>query len=91
MKGDRRSIPLRQNVPPGLDCPLAPPSHATVQSRALHRACVILGGVDKLADRLHASMEQVRTWMEGREPVPMQVFEQCVEVLLLYASKKGES
>lgn len=91
MSTDRRFIPLRHAAPPGVDCPLAPPSHATVHSRALYRVCLIVGGIDKLAERLHASVEQVRTWMEGREPLPADAFEECVEVLLLYTSRKGEA
>jgi hypothetical protein len=88
---DRRSIPVRHDAARGVDCPLAPPSHATVQSRALHRACLIVGGIDRLAERLHAGAAEVRAWMAGREPVPMPVFEACVEILLLHTSTKGHA
>lgn len=70
---------------------MAPPIHATVQSRTLHRACLILGGIDKLADKLHADVPDVRAWMTGKEPTPLNIFEECVEILLLHTSKAAES
>jgi hypothetical protein len=92
MSRERRTIPVRHGESHrSVDCPLAPPAHATVQSRALHRVCLILGGVDKLAERLHAQVEDVRRWMSGSEPTPDRIFEACVEILLLYAADKGVS
>lgn len=90
MTKERRTIPVRHGASDRApDCPLAPPAHATVQSRALHRVCLILGGADKLAERLGVSVADVRRWMTGEAPTPEGVFESCVEVLLLYAADKG--
>ncbi len=90
MTRERRTIPVRHGESDrGPDCPLAPPAHATVQSRALHRACLIVGGADKLAERLGVPIGDVRAWMAGRGPTPERIFEDCVEILLLYVAEKG--
>jgi hypothetical protein len=74
MTRGRRTIPLMgEPTAAARDCPLAPPEHASVQSRALHRACLIVGGVDLLAQRLSVSVEALA----------------CVEIILLYASGRG--
>jgi hypothetical protein len=91
MSRERRTIPpVRHGKSDrNRDCPLAPPSHATVQSRTLHRVCLIVGGVDQLAARLHVEPADVRRWMTGEAPTPERIFEACVEILLLYAADKG--
>ena len=90
MSRERRTIPVRHGEGDrGPDCPLAPPSHATVQSRTLHRVCLIVGGVDQLAARLGVSPAEARAWMSGSAPTPEKIFEACVEILLLYAADKG--
>ena len=71
------------------DCPLAPPEHASVHSRALHRACLIVGGVEILAGRLSVDVEQLKRWLKGDEVPPEPVFLACVEMILLYASGMG--
>jgi len=68
------------------NCPLAPPQHANVYSRALHRACLILGGVEPLADRPKSSTDNIRRWLLAEETPPESVFLECVEIILLYAS-----
>src|SRR5438045_9597115 len=56
MSNERRTIPVvRQTASAAKDCPLAPPEHASVHARALHRACLILGGIRQLAERLEAT------------------------------------
>ena len=85
---ERRILPMKSaSATTATDCPLAPPAHATVQCRALHRACLILGGIEMLAQRLDTTVPDLRRWMSGEEPAPIKVFENCVEILLLYASK----
>lgn len=71
------------------DCPLAPPEHASVYSRTLHRACVIAGGIAQLAKHLAATEVELRNWMNGDPQPPEAVFLAAVEVLLLHVSNKG--
>jgi hypothetical protein len=87
MSRERRTIPV---VPQGsgavLDCPLAPPAHATVFARTLHRACLVLGGVQALAQQLEAPEQQIREWLTGAAEIPQPVFIAAVEIVLLHAS-----
>jgi len=71
------------------DCPLAPPEHASVYSRTLHRACVIVGGIAQLAKHLAVTEAELRNWMNGDPQPPEAVFLAAVEVLLLHVSHKG--
>ncbi|HWA36764.1 MAG TPA: YdaS family helix-turn-helix protein [Burkholderiales bacterium] len=68
------------------DCPLAPPGHASVQARALHRACVIVGGAAQLARNLDVAVADVERWLVGDEAVPERIFLHAVEIVLLHAS-----
>lgn len=70
----------------GHNCRLAPPEHATVYSRALHRACLIVGGASKLAARLDVTDPDIQRWLLAMEEPPEAVFVACVEIILLYAS-----
>jgi hypothetical protein len=63
---------------------LAPPEHATVQARTLHRACLILGGLDQLAKRLQVPKDVLERWMRGEGEPPLPVFYAAVEIVLLY-------
>ena len=67
------------------DCPLAPPSRRTTYARALHRACVILGGVAQLAAHLAVAESAIRAWLEALEEPPESVFIGAVEIILLDA------
>lgn len=92
MARERRTIPVMQEQSTAIrDCPLAPPEHASVYSRALHRACLVVGGVDLLAQRLEVDVESLRGWLRGDEQPPERVFLACVEVILLYASGGGRA
>ncbi|MGE5640091.1 MAG: hypothetical protein ACM30H_08350 [Clostridia bacterium] len=71
------------------DCPLAPPEHATVYSRALHRACLVLGGLEPLARRLEVPEPQLRGWIQGEQPPPERVFLAAVEIILLDVGGRG--
>jgi hypothetical protein len=71
------------------DCPVAPAAHSTVQARALHRACVIVGGVGALARRLDVGAAQLEGWMRGDAETPELLFREAVEIILLYASGAG--
>jgi hypothetical protein len=67
------------------DCPLAPPEHASVYSRALHRACLVIGGIELLAKRLEVSGEDLSRWLRGEEAPHERAFLECVEIILLHA------
>jgi hypothetical protein len=53
----------------------------TVRSRAVEKAAQILGGEEKLADRLGLSPSTVRLLMDGKLPVPQHVFLQVVDII----------
>lgn len=90
MARERRTIAVMRDLSAAArDCPLAPPEHASVHSRALHRACLICGGIDALADQVGVSAESLRAWMQGEGLPPDSVFLACVEIILLFASGAG--
>lgn len=77
---------MRQATAAATDCPLAPPEQASVYSRALHRACVIVGGVAALAKRLEAAEAELRDWIRGEQQPPERAFLESVEIILLDAA-----
>jgi hypothetical protein len=90
MTRERRTIPLMRELSAAArDCPLAPPEHASVYSRTLHRACLILGGIAQLATHLDVQEIELRHWMGGDPQPPEAVFLRAVEVLLLHVANKG--
>ena len=54
-------------------------SHIYVHT--LHRACLILGGVHKLAAYLGVSVARVESWLDGQERPPDSVFLRCVDLV----------
>jgi hypothetical protein len=87
MSRERRTIPVVAQAPgAALDCPLAPPPHASVLVRALHRACLVLGGAQALAQQLEVPEQQIREWLTGSAEIPQPVFISAVEIILLHAS-----
>ena len=91
MTQERRTIPLAKHRSMAVNCPLAPPGHATVQARSLHRACLIVGGIDPLVNRLQVSKDILERWMRGEGEPPLPVFYAAVEIVLLYVDKTGTS
>ena len=90
MATERRTIPvMRENARAAKDCPLAPPEHASVFARTLHRACLIAGGIRHLAKQIQASEADLRSWMAGEQAPPERVFHAAIEIVLLYASGGG--
>lgn len=71
------------------DCPQPPEPRQTTHARALHRACLILGGVEQLSRHLGVSEAGLRGWLEGREDPPQMVFLAAVEIVLLHLDKTG--
>jgi DNA-binding transcriptional regulator YdaS (Cro superfamily) len=53
-----------------------------VHRRVLARAAILEGGAERLAVLLGVSSGLVARWIEGREPVPRDVFMRCVGYLL---------
>ena len=82
---------MRDQSAAARECPLAPPGHASVQSRTLHRACLIVGGAEALAQRLEVSAAHVEGWLRGEEAVPERVFLHAVEIVLLHAAPPGRA
>ena len=80
------AVPVSQ-----VDCPQPPEPRQTTQARALHRACLILGGVDRLARHLGVSEAALRAWLEGRDDPPQMVFLAAVEIVLLHLDDGGRS
>jgi hypothetical protein len=74
-----------------IDCPSPPPSRDTTYARTLHRACLILGGVDALARHLGVAEASLQKWLEGREEPPQMVFLAAIELILLYLEKAAEA
>jgi hypothetical protein len=73
------------------DCPLAPPHDSTVYARTLHRACLVVGGMQQLARHLEVAEESLRRWITGEVEPPEPVFFACVEIVLLYAGETGRA
>ena len=73
------------------DCPLAKPSRQSTYARAMHRVCVIVGGVAQLAGHLKVSETAVRAWLNGVEEPPLDIFLASVEILLLHAGDAGRA
>jgi hypothetical protein len=71
------------------ECPVARASRSTTYVRVLHRACVVLGGVEHLAAHLKVGVLAMERWMEGHEEPPEDVFLGAVDIVLLHASVAG--
>lgn len=80
---------MRELSAAAMDCPLAPPDQSSVYSRALHRACLVLGGIAELAKRLEVVETDLRLWIRGEVLPPEQVFLEAVEVILLHVGGNG--
>ena len=76
-------------VPADSDCPQPPPARDSTFARALHRACLVLGGAEQLSRHLGVSEEGLRAWLEGREDPPQMVFLAAVEIILLHLDGTG--
>jgi hypothetical protein len=90
-KPRRRTIRRSKELREAVDCPLAPAEQARVYARALHIACLILGGIDQLAKHLEVSEAALRVWVLGEEEPPLPVFLAAVEVVLLHLGQTGRA
>lgn len=73
------------------DCPLAAPFRQSTYARAMHGACLVLGGVPELAAHLGVPAALVRDWLEGEVEPPQAMFLAAVEVLLLHLDAMGRA
>ena len=76
---------------PKADCPQPPEPRQTTHARALHRACLILGGVEQLCRHLGVPEAGLRGWLEGHEDPPQMVFLAAVEIVLLHLDNVGRT
>ena len=83
---------MRTSVFPGAaDCPRAAAACESTYVRALHRACVILGGAPQLAGHIGVREDDLRRWMQGGEEPPEWAFLVAVEIILLNLEAPGRS
>ena len=66
---------------PADNCPVAPPSQVTVYTRVLHRACQMVGGVERLAARLRVPATTLYRWLDGEADPPTPVFLKAVDIV----------
>jgi hypothetical protein len=85
----RRTIPVMNSGAAAMNCPLTPPEQATVYAKALHRACLIVGGIEQLATQLRVPKELLERWIRGEGEPPQGIFLAAVEIILLYAAQPG--
>jgi hypothetical protein len=82
---------MRTSASLAVDCPMAPASRSDTYARALHRACVIVGGVGQLAAQLKVPEADLRRWLKCEGDPPLDVFLATVEILLLSADEAGRA
>jgi hypothetical protein len=82
---------MRPSASAAVDCPLATPSRQNTYARAMHRACLILGGAAQLASHLKVSETALRAWLNGVDEPPLDIFLAAVEILLLNADDAGRA
>ena len=74
---------------PADDCPNPETPRVSTQMRALHLACLMLGGLAQLAEHLKASEAALQKWIDGLEDPPESAFLAAVEVILLDTEKRA--
>lgn len=81
---------MRTSVfPETADCPIAPEARKSTYARTLHRACLIIGGVEQLAEHLGVAEHRLLLWLQGAEDPPYEVFLAAFEVILLNLDAPG--
>ena len=64
------------------DCPVALQARTTTQTRALHRACELAGGLAAFAELLEVSPSALARYMKGEERTPQRILLAAIDVLL---------
>lgn len=54
----------------------------SVQLRAIRRASEVLGGEDKLAERLGMPLSAIHLWCEGTALIPTDIFLRLVDIIV---------
>jgi hypothetical protein len=58
------------------------PQHRETYRNTLRRALAIAGGEAALASRLQVSAGQLKAWLDGSEPIPVQAFLDAVDLVV---------
>lgn len=66
------------------DCPEPPGFRASLSTLILHEACETAGGIAKLAELLRAPAGLVQRWLDGDEEAPQEVYQVCIDIVLLH-------
>jgi hypothetical protein len=66
------------------DCPEPPGFKASLSTMILHEACQTAGGIAQLADLLGVSTRRLQRWLDGEEEVPPEVYQACIDIVLLH-------
>ena len=69
-------------------CPEADAYSTTLYARALHRACLLLGGIRQLAEYLDVSEGAVEGWLTGESEIPQPVFLSAVDIIVGHPSRQ---
>ena len=85
---EHRTIPLARQGEM-VNCPMAPSEHASVYAKCMHRACLIVGGIELLSNRLQVPKEVLERWIRGEGEPPPSIFHAAVEIILLYVARAG--
>ena len=65
------------------------PSNDQTYANILRRAAEIVGGVDKLCERIGATQAECEAWLVGNVVPPRKVFLKVVDVLIEHVSGKS--
>ncbi len=63
----------------------------SVQSRALRKAAELLGGQEKLAERLGVSAAGIEKWTGGKTATPREIFLRVVDLIIDEITPSGGS
>lgn len=70
------------------DCPQPPGFHAALSTMILHEACKTVGGIGALADLLRVPPAALGRWLEGEENPPHDVYQACIDIVLLHEERR---
>jgi hypothetical protein len=77
---------LTNNAPN--ECPEAPGFRASLSTLILHEACQTAGGIEPLAKLLGVSPAALNRWLDGEEPPPEEIYQACIDIVLLYEQQE---
>jgi len=71
------------------DCPQAPGFGVSLRTLILHEACQTAGGIAPLAKLLGVSTMLLDRWLEGEEEAPPEIYQACIEIVLLHEPQQS--